>query len=56
MNVKVDEVRTPHEGLLMFNVVEMEGKQWAEVKSRCKTDYIEISDIIKRLLNIQRAN
>lgn len=56
MNVKVDEVRTPQEGLLMFNVVEREGKQWAEVKSRCKTDYVELSVMIKRLISIQTAN
>lgn len=51
MEKKRIEIRTPNENLLIFALIEKNGQYLVEVKSRCKTDFVEPKMIIQRLLN-----
>lgn len=44
------EVRTPHEHLLVCALVERDGHCYAEVKSRNKSDCMEIDTMINALV------
>lgn len=47
------EIRTPHEHLLVCAIVEVNGRYYAEVKSRNKRDHLEVSSMIHALLYYQ---
>lgn len=55
MGTLVSEMRTPHKNLLMFNVVEIDGTKCVEIRSRSKTDYVKLSDMIAWLMCIQKS-
>ena len=50
------EIRTPQEKLLVFVVVEADGKPMLEIKKSYKTDYIEIDWMIQLLSNFTQQN
>ena len=53
MQGKRKEIRTPQEHLLMFVLLEKEGKLWIEFKNHCKTDYVELGNMISMLSKFQ---
>ncbi len=51
-----EEIRTPREHLLVFVLERAEGRQLLEVKSRYKTDYIELEEMIRILSELRQVN
>ena len=56
MEAKRKEIRTPRENLLIFVVVEEDGRQMLEIKKSYKTDYIDLNQMIQLLSDLKQQN